>query len=72
MALDAIFAPPARKAAPLHHLNITLEKLRVFWRLICDRGWISGQQLQFVTGRIDEIGRMVGGWLKDIERRTAR
>jgi len=57
-------------AAPLRRLNLNLEKLRVFWRLICDRGWISAQQLLFVTQRLDEVGRMTGGWLKDAERRV--
>lgn len=70
LVLEAIYLPPSAKAAPLQRVNLNLEKLRVFWRLICDRGWISAQQLLFVTLRLDEIGRMVGGWLKDAERRA--
>ena len=68
--LEAIYAPPDKKAAPLRRVNLNLEKLRVFWRLICDRGWISQQQLLFVAQRLDEIGRMIGGWLKQVERRA--
>ena len=51
-------------------MNLNLEKLRVFWRLICDRRWISQQQLLFVSQRLDEIGRMIGGWIKQVERKT--
>ena len=66
LTLEAIYSPPTAKAAPLRRVNLLLEKLRVFWRLICERGWISGQQLRFVAGKLDEIGRMVGGWLKSL------
>ena len=47
-------------------MNLNLEKLRVLWRLVGQRGWISGQQLLFVMTRIDEIGRMTGGWLQSL------
>jgi len=70
LVIEAVFAAPDRKAAPLRRLNLNLEKLRVLWRLICDRRWISQQQLLFATQRLDEIGRMAGGWLKQMERRT--
>jgi len=68
--LEAIYAPPDRKARPLREVNLNLEKLRVFWRLICDRHWISQQQLLFISQRLDEVGRMVGGWLKQVERKS--
>lgn len=51
---------------PLRRVNLNLEKLRVFWRLICEGLWISGQQMLFVSQRLDEIGRMIGGWLKTL------
>ena len=71
LALEAIYAAPDKKAAPLRRVNLNLEKLRVFWRLICDRRWISQQQLLFVSQKLDEIGRMIGGWLKQVEQRTS-
>lgn len=66
LVIEAIYTTRERKAAPLRELNLNLEKLRVLWRLICDRGWISQQQLLFANGRLDEIGRMTGGWLKQV------
>jgi hypothetical protein len=72
LTLEAIYAAPDKKAAPLRHMNLNLEKLRVFWRLICDRRWISQQQLLFVSQKLDEIGRMTGGWLKNAERRAGK
>ena len=69
LAVRAIFSPPARKRAVLEELNLLLEQLRVLWRLCQDRGWISQQQLVFVVGKIDEAGRMTGGWLKQLSPR---
>jgi hypothetical protein len=68
LALEAMYSSPAAKTRPLKQANITIEKLRVFWRLIAERGWISQQQLRFVVARLDEIGRMIGGWLKSVDK----
>ena len=68
LVIEAIYSAPGEKATPLRRVNLDLEKLRVFWRLICERRWISQQQLIFVSQRLDEIGRMIGGWLKHLGR----
>lgn len=67
--LEAIYAPPSIKAESLRQLNLILEKLRVFWRIVCEKGWISQRQLLFVAGKIDEIGRMTGAWLQSVKGR---
>ena len=59
-----------QKQAGLAALDLHLEELRVLWRLVNDRGWISRQQLVFVQGELDEAGRMVGGWLRQLETKT--
>ncbi len=56
----AIYSPRTQKAALLRELNLLLEQLRVLWRLVEQRRWISRQQLLFINGRMDEIGRMTG------------
>ena len=45
-------------------VNLKLEELRVLWRLVQRRAWINLRQLDFIHGKLDEAGRMVGGWLK--------
>ena len=52
------------KTAYLEEANLKLEELRVLWRLVQKRGWISLRQLDFAQAKLDEAGRMVGGWLK--------
>jgi hypothetical protein len=48
----------------LRALNLILEKLRVLWRIVHARQWISAQQLLYAARCLDEIGRMAGAWLK--------
>lgn len=67
LVVKAIYSPRAKKAALLRELNLVLEQLRVLWRLVEERRWISAKQLLFVNARLDEIGRMAGGWLKQQE-----
>jgi hypothetical protein len=69
LVVKAIYSPAKEKARQLSDLNLLLEQLRVLWRLVQERRWISQQQLLFVNGKIDEVGRMAGGWLKQVEGR---
>jgi hypothetical protein len=66
LAVEAIYSARADKPPLLARLNLLLEELRVLWRLVQDRQWISQQQLLFVNRHLDEIGRMTGGWLKQL------
>ena len=66
LCLEAIYLPPSAKKSPLLRLNIQLEKLRIFWRMVSEKRWISLNQLAFVISKIDEIGRMTGGWIKTL------
>lgn len=68
LAVRAIYLPREHKPPLLVELNLQLEQLRMLWRLVHDQHWISQQQLLFVIGRIDEIGRMTGGWLQNLTR----
>jgi hypothetical protein len=67
LAVRALHTAGRGKLEFLGELNLQLEMLRVLWRLVHDRGWISVQQLVFVMAKIDEAGRMVGGWIRHVE-----
>jgi len=62
----------AGKIARLEEMNFLLEELRVLWRLVQKRGWISLQQLNFANLKIDEAGRMIGGWLRQQKQKALR
>jgi hypothetical protein len=68
LTTQALWSPPEGKPLFLQDLNLQLELLRVLWRVVHDQGWISQQQLVHVIGRIDEAGRITGGWLRQVAR----
>ena len=55
---------PEERREHLRELNLILELMRVFWRIVEKRTWISGAQCLHVNRLIDEVGRMAGAWLK--------
>lgn len=57
------------KAALLKRAGIQLEKLRYLIRISKDLKFLSLRRYEFVSGQIDEVGRMVGGWLRQQEGR---
>ena len=41
-----------------------MEKLRVFIRISWEKKFLSARQFELLSEKIDEAGRMVGGWIK--------
>jgi hypothetical protein len=66
----AIYSPGKQRSGHLSELNLKLEELRVLWRLVQQRGWVSQRQLLYVGGVLDELGRMAGGWMKSQRNQT--
>ena len=58
------------KRERLRENNLRLETLRYLIRLIHDLDLISNKRYGLISERVDEIGRMTGGWLKSEARRT--
>jgi len=58
------------KAALLKRAGIQLEKLRYLIRISKDLKFLSLRQYKFVSAQIDEVGRMVGGWLNQLKRKS--
>lgn len=53
-----------KKAEALGRANRKIELVRWMVRMAKDRGLMGASQFQFSAERLDECGRMVGGWLK--------
>lgn len=68
LMIEAYFAPTAQKRLLLKKINILLEKLRYFFRLGYDLGLFDSLKYQDFAERINEIGRMCGGWLKKLPK----
>ncbi len=56
-----------QKRGKLYEIDIELEKLRLMMRLAKDLGLISVKRYGILCERTDEIGRLLGGWLKQVD-----
>lgn len=65
--IRAYYSPAARKKELLQQVNIRLEILRHHFRLCYDLGLYSSLKYKEFAERLDEIGRMTGGWLKSLK-----
>jgi len=55
------------KTENLKSINLSVEKLRIFFRLSHDRKYIAMNQYEYISTQLDEFGKMIGGWLKTCE-----
>jgi hypothetical protein len=60
------------KLALLARANLTLARLRHLLRLANDLHLLGARRFEFVSERIEEIGRMIGGWSKQQRGRGSR
>ena len=51
----------------LREANLSLELLRFQFRLAKDLNCLRGNSYEFATKAVNEIGRMVGGWMRKSE-----
>ena len=56
------------KLATLKQVSIDLDKFRILFRLAKDLRFMSIKQYQFGAEKINEVGKVLGGWMKKIGR----
>jgi len=64
--LAASEAYKAEKLPILKAVSVKLNLLRVFFRLAKDSKVIDAKKYMVLEEMVDEIGRMLGGWMKSI------
>ena len=52
------------RADILERLNLYIEKLRVLFRICHSRRYIAMSQYEYISGELNEAGKMIGGWKK--------
>ena len=50
----------------LEQINVKIELLRVLMRLCHRKKHLSDKQYHFISEKLNEAGRMAGGWLKSL------
>ena len=62
----------SRSRVPLlRRANVMLERLRFQVRLCMEERLISVRQYEYIAEMVNEVGRMVGGWLKSTREETS-
>lgn len=57
----------SNKIIKLHDLNVELSVLRTLFRVSYDLRFMSLSSLTYITGLIDEVGRIAGAWSKKLK-----
>ena len=68
LLLEAYYGPKATKKAKLQQVNLSIEKLRHLLRLVFELHYLNAKKFDWLIAELLEIGRMVGGWLKSLEK----
>jgi len=72
---EALFEANARRGANrLAHLQAAdahLNKLRLYLRLIRQWNWISGGQYHHVSRMVADVGKLLGGWIRQTKSAPA-
>jgi hypothetical protein len=59
------------RKAHLARANLGVEKLRFFFRLAVELRYLDRRRYEHAARALDDVGRMIGGWLKAHDARTA-
>ena len=65
--IKAYYIAPKQKLALLKEANIQLETLRHYLRLCYELGILKPALYKDLSLRLNEIGRMTGGWIKHLK-----
>ena len=69
---EALFEAQSQRAAArlaaLRTADAALSRLRLYLRLAHQWRWLNAGQYEHVSGIVAEIGRLLGGWLKQTAR----
>ncbi len=66
LLIEAYYSPTDAKKDLLNQTNIKLEILRYYLRLCYELGFYNSKKYKFLFEKVQEIGKMNGGWLKSL------
>lgn len=66
--IKAYYKPKSEKLPLLREANIQLEIIRHYFRLGFDLGLYNSLKYNYFAEKLQEIGKMTGGWLNSLEK----
>lgn len=70
MTFAASYLPPEQKIILLGKTKSRLDVLKFFTQLAWENKLIPDEKYLEISKRLEEIGRMLGGWKKGLEKKT--
>lgn len=71
---DGLFDAQARRGAErresLRQVDAALNRLRLYLRLAHHWRWLNDGQYQHVSAMVAEIGRLLGGWIRQTQSKS--
>lgn len=67
----ATYTKTEQKITLLQHALIRIDSVRFFLQLSWEMQLVSNKKYISISEKIDEIGRMVGGWKKGLKTKTS-
>ncbi|MCB0200840.1 MAG: diversity-generating retroelement protein Avd [Anaerolineae bacterium] len=65
--IEAAYSPAPQQK--LREADVTLTKLRTYLRLCNDLGLLTSGQYAHVSRMVDEVGRLLGGWMESLKEK---
>lgn len=56
------------RLAKLNEADVALDKIRHYLRLTTRWKWLTGDQYRYAAGMVAELGRLLGGWIRQTHR----
>jgi len=66
--LSATYTNRREKSSLVHKASLTFDKLKYFLQLAWELKLIDYKKYAFLATPLQEVGKMLGGWIKQAER----
>lgn len=70
LSFASSYLPPEQKIVLLGKTISRLDILKFFLQLAWESKLVPGEKYASLSARLDEIGRMLGGWRKGLQKKT--
>ncbi|MFH1252803.1 MAG: four helix bundle protein [Candidatus Uhrbacteria bacterium] len=71
LALLAGYTSKENKKIVVDKLSVKFDLLKFFIKLLWEIKAIDNNKMTMLSGKLSEIGKMIGGWLKDVQKRNS-
>jgi len=71
LALLAGYTSRENKKVVVDKLSVKFDMLKFFIKLLWEIKAIDNNKMTILSGKLSSIGKMIGGWVKDVQKRNS-